>query len=49
MEAKVEESTRQKISEINGNVAMNKDNAMQRLMKLVCDIKPELHANFTAK
>jgi len=49
MEAKIEESTRQKITEINGNVQMNKDKAMQRLMKLVCDIKPELHANFTAK
>lgn len=49
MEAKIEEATRQKIDEINGSVQMNKDKAMQRLLKLVCDIKPELHANFSAK
>jgi len=48
MEAKIEEQTRQKIGEINSSVQMNKERAMQRLMKLVCDIKPELHANFTA-
>lgn len=47
MEAKIEEQTRQKIGEINSSVQMNKERAMQRLMKLVCDIKPELHANFT--
>jgi len=49
MEAKIEEATRQKIDEINGSVQMNKEKAMQRLLKLVCDIKPELHANFSAK
>jgi len=49
MEAKIEEATRQKIDEINGSVQMNKEKAMQRLLKLVCDIKPELHANFNAK
>jgi len=49
MEAKIEDATRQKIDDINRSVAQNKDHAMQRLLKLVCDIKPELHANFTAK
>jgi len=49
MEAKIEETTRQKIDDINRSVQMNKDKAMQRLLKLVCDIKPELHANFQAK
>jgi len=49
MEAKIEEATRQKIDEINRNVQMNKEKAMQRLLKLVCDIKPELHANFNGK
>jgi len=49
MEAKIEEATRQKIDEINRNVQINKEKAMQRLLKLVCDIKPELHANFQAK
>ena len=49
MEAKIEEATRQKIDEINRSVQTNKDQAMQRLLKLVCDIKPELHANFQAK
>jgi len=49
MEAKIEDATRQKIDDINRSVAQNKDRAMQRLLKLVCDIKPELHANFTAK
>jgi len=49
MEAKIEDATRQKIDEINRSVQTNKDKAMQRLLKLVCDIKPELHANFQAK
>ena len=49
MEAKIEDATRQKIDEINRSVQMNKEKAMQRLLKLVCDIKPELHANFNGK
>ena len=49
MEAKIEEATRQKIDEINRSVQLNKEKAMQRLLKLVCDIKPELHSNFNGK
>jgi V-type H+-transporting ATPase subunit G len=46
MEAKIEQSTRQRIDELNRNVQMNKEKAMQKLLKLVCDIKPELHENY---
>lgn len=49
MEAKIEQGTRQKIEELNRNVQTNKEKAMQKLLKLVCDIKPELHENYQAQ
>jgi hypothetical protein len=49
MEAKIEQTTRQKIEELNRNVQANKEKAMQKLLKLVCDIKPELHENYIAQ
>jgi len=46
MEAKIEEKTKQQIDEIALNVSTHREEAMQKLLKLVCDIKPELHQNF---
>ena len=46
MEAKIEQSTRMKIEDLNRSVANNKEAALSRLFSLVCDIKPELHENF---
>ncbi len=45
MEAKIEQGTRVKIDHLNQNVANNKEQALSRLLNLVCDIKPELHQN----
>ena len=46
MEAKIEQTTRQRIDELNRNVQTNKERAMQILLRLVCDIQPELHQNY---
>jgi V-type H+-transporting ATPase subunit G len=48
MEMKIEQSTRVKIQELEQNMASNKEKAMQRLLTLVCDIKPEVHENYRA-
>jgi len=48
MESKIEHTTRAKIQELERNVANNKEKAMQQLLTLVCDIKPELHVNYKA-
>ena len=45
MEARVAENTRLRIEEVNRMVVSNKEKALQRLLKLVCDIKPEVHKN----
>jgi len=46
METKIEVKTKQQIEEINRNVQLHREKAMQKLLKLVCDIKPELHENY---
>jgi len=48
MENKIEMKTKQQIEEINVNVKAHREKAMQNLLKLVCDIKPELHENYRA-
>lgn len=45
METKIEENTRQKISELNESVKRNSEAALRRLLEIVYDIKPELHEN----
>lgn len=46
MENKIEVKTKQEIEEINRNVKTQREKAMQKLLKIVCDIKPELHENY---
>jgi len=48
MEKKIAISTQAKIEELNHSVAANKEKAVKRLLSLVCNIKPELHENYTA-
>ena len=45
MEAQIEEQTCGKINQMNRNVAATKEKAMQRLLAMVTDIKPEFHTN----
>ena len=45
MESKIEAGTRQKIQDLNGNVARNKEEALNKLLAIVLDIKPQLHEN----
>ena len=45
MEAKIEEQTCAKINQMNRNVAATKEQALQRLLSYVTDIKPEFHIN----
>ncbi|XP_029182080.2 V-type proton ATPase subunit G-like [Acropora muricata] len=44
-QAKVEEQTNTRLSEISTSVHQNKDKVIERLLSLVYDIKPELHQN----
>lgn len=44
-QAKVEEQTKTRLSEISTSVQQNKDKVIERLLSLVYDIKPELHQN----
>ena len=44
-QAKVEEKTNKRLSEISTSVQQNKDKVIERLLNLVYDIKPELHQN----
>lgn len=44
-QAKVEEQTNTRLSEISTSVQQNKDKVIERLLGLVYDIKPELHQN----
>ncbi|ELT92968.1 hypothetical protein CAPTEDRAFT_150810 [Capitella teleta] len=48
MESKIDQTTHVKMQELEQNMAANKEKAMQRLLMLVCDIKPELHENYRA-
>jgi len=45
MEARVAENTRMRIEEVNRLVHTHQEQALQRLLNLVCDIKPEVHQN----
>jgi V-type H+-transporting ATPase subunit G len=44
-EARITDHTRIKIEEINRNVGASREQAIQRLMTVICDVKPELHQN----
>ena len=44
-EKQVEDNMNRKLAEMNQSVAANKDKALQRLLSLVCDIKPQKHIN----
>lgn len=44
-EAKIDHNTRAEMEDINRNVASHTDQAMQKLLALVCNIKPEVHQN----
>lgn len=46
MQAQIDKKTNVTIGEINKNVQANKEKAIQKLLLLVCDIKPELHINY---
>ena len=46
MQAKIDSKTTHLIGELNESVHSNKEKAIQKLLLLVCDIKPELHANY---
>ena len=46
MQIQIDQKTAKQIDEINRNVQTNKEKAMQKLLILVCDIKPELHINY---
>jgi len=44
--AKIEADTKVKIEAMNRSVATNKDGVIDSLIKLVCEIKPEVHKNY---
>lgn len=46
MQKTIDQKTAQQINDINRNVQTNKDKAMQKLLKIVCDIRAELHVNY---
>ena len=48
MQTKIDLKTTKFIEELNESVQANKEKAIQKLLLLVCDIKPELHANYRA-
>lgn len=48
MESKVEQSTRQKIADLNRNVERSSEIALSKLLAHICDITPELHENYQA-
>jgi V-type H+-transporting ATPase subunit G len=45
-QAKIDEDTAKQLVEIGQSVVKTKDEAMEKLLALVCDIKPELHMNY---
>lgn len=44
--ARIEADTQVKIEAMNRSVAANKEKVIQSLIKLVCDIKPQVHKNY---
>jgi len=44
--ARIEQETKVKIEEMNKAVAVHKDQVVMEILKLVYEIKPELHINF---
>ncbi|ESO06110.1 hypothetical protein HELRODRAFT_64807, partial [Helobdella robusta] len=46
MQMQIDKKTVVMIEEINKSVQANKEKAIQKLLLLVCDIKPELHVNY---
>ena len=48
MESKIGKATLLSMDEINNAVNKNKEQGLQRLLTLVCNIKPELHQNYQA-
>ncbi|KAL5011768.1 hypothetical protein ScPMuIL_010319 [Solemya velum] len=49
MEARIAESTKQKIHEISDNVHTNKELALKKLLDIMFEIKPELHETYNCK
>lgn len=45
MTAESEKETKRQIESLQGQYGTSKDDILERLMSLVCDVKPELHVN----
>lgn len=48
-EKKIEQNTQIKIAELNQNVAKNKNDAIKKILNLVCNINSEVHQNYIPK
>lgn len=48
MQKTIDQKTQQQVIDINKNVQVSKEKAMQKLLKIVCDIRAELHTNYHA-
>ncbi|KAJ1134586.1 V-type proton ATPase subunit G 2 [Lissotriton helveticus] len=46
LSTEVEQQTRKKIQTMQANHQRNKERVLRQLLTLVCDIKPEIHANY---
>lgn len=46
MESSIDEGSKRKQQDINQSFHQNKEKALQQLLRLTCDIKPELHQNY---
>ncbi|CAH0552223.1 unnamed protein product [Brassicogethes aeneus] len=44
--AKIDRETEKQIEQLSGNVLQNKDQLIQDLIELVCEVNPEVHPNF---
>ncbi len=42
---KMQDKTQRELHELSGAIDDHKEKVIQRLMELICDIKPELHRN----
>lgn len=45
-QAKIDVQTSKQLEEIGKNVQINAEAAIQKLLAIVCDIKPDLHTNY---
>ncbi|XP_040841138.1 V-type proton ATPase subunit G 3 isoform X2 [Ochotona curzoniae] len=44
----IEEQTQQKIRQLKANYNKHMESVMKQLLNMVCDIEPEIHANYRA-